>query len=234
MPRAQSLVARFLIKLSLADSNLNYNANALELIPASALNSMFDAFGSEGELMSVSDKLKAFRTMVRPKATVPTAEEAFTAISIAREPSYTMDRDMLDLLGKLTLMTSGTSEQMLGFSLGAGESGAAREKMQDPAAARSQGWRTDVQLGTKSLLGALGLPTEGLSISYASSAYENRTARHEQIREDVQARIITPAFGARLLGYDEQMNETERAEATREMENRLNPTPAEGDDDDSN
>ena len=201
MQDAKDLMARFMIKLTNLDTTLNHYDNAPRLIP----NKWFlGDFGQRLDLgeMTPTQRLEAYRNAVRPSFAVD--DESGNIAYAVQEPAFEYSRDLHALFDHILMFTIGASPQSVGFNLGAGESGIAREKAQDMLASICRSFRRDLEFGLPILFTGLGAPAVPYSFSWASSPFENRLVAAQEIRSDLMAGIIDVPEARYFRGYAEK------------------------------
>ena len=193
----QDSFARALIRRTNNVRVLNKDDNRPDLIPEGAIP---DA--GPGEAKTIKQQVDAFRDQPNPALVV--APDDIVTGSYKTEFQHAEGREQLEQLYNECYLAAGVPPGIFGINLGKGESGTARERAQDRAAARIRGVRNDLRRCLPALVRAMGAPASRGEIKFGWRTQpfaDRQTLINNNVRL-VEARIIKPEKAAEDLGYD--------------------------------
>ena len=189
----QDLMSRFIIQLTNNHATLNRAQNSIITLPTSALNTYSDD-------TDIQTRIQSLRDAVRPIIGLPQGE-TITPSRLEMATEYPNQQQHLEYLAHLISLVTKVPPTSFGIGLGKGESGIARERSQDAAAARIRDIRDRIARCLPRVITALGAPQGEYSFTWNTSPFEDRVAKQRQLLELLNAGVISIEEARAALGY---------------------------------
>lgn len=208
----KELAAQLLITHSVHSAQLNRYANRATYLPIETLDAIRDSVPPGEARLSAQAAAKAFSEMTRPVVGITQSEDG--SYNVPPESIYSEDfqsREMhLDRLWDIFYLASGASPQSYGVGVGKGESGFAREKAQDAAAARVRAFRRDMAECLPKVCRAMGCPDGDITFNWSAPPFQSHSAHVDEIVRLYEKGIIDVNESRRALGYNTDKQEPEQ------------------------
>lgn len=200
--QAKDAIARHLIRLTNDDRALNRHYAAPLAMPSS-----FQTVrpGSAPSIQTPKEQLDGLTSQVN--GTILVDEQAFPPTWIRDDLPFESSDALTRTLLFIIQITSGVSQQVLGFDLSGNHSGVAIGRMSENAGNRCRLWRYGWQHSLPEHIAALGAPAGEVSVLHPVQPFEDRDARIQRLIELYNAGkgttdpIITGAEVRAAIGF---------------------------------
>ena len=217
---AQRVAAQFMIRLTNNQRVLNLHDNRPLLLPQSIL-----ANNAPGDTRTNTQRLQAFRELISPVVTYHDEDKVGSIGVVGKDYALVEARESLFQLATLYYLISGLPPSAFGINIGRNESGEARARAQDRAAARIRSLREDLSRCLPVLIKGMGAPEGDIKFSWRTSPFDNRDEREARILEMYSMDQLVGRNEARTLlglGMEDPEDVKERMENRAMDQQRMN------------
>lgn len=194
----KDLASQIIIEYTNSLQDINRFRNRTRFMPVSVANEIRNSLTMAGRQATLTQITNLWEDLIRPVVGLVEDDMKPESQRDVLDLSATFEsfRSQLDLF----FMASGVPPSSFGIGIGRGESGVAREKAEDAAAARARAYRRDLMECLPRMARAMG-STEELSFQWITSPFEKASEKLEEIMTLLAAGIISVEEARSALGW---------------------------------
>ena len=193
---ARDVTARLMIRLTTADRELNRFMNRINLVPSS----LIEAMRRRGEeSLDATQVMSRFNAMVDPVLTSDTDDGDVGKVT--EDLGYEEGRQLAEAFVHMAFLMNGVPLGTYGLGISPDASGVARERAQDPAAARIRTLRRGFVRGLLRIIRAMGAPDGQVYFSWQGTPFEDKKVKEDSILAQYKEGLIEYEEAREALGW---------------------------------